>query len=201
MVGPIGKELRSPGKLDSYATVWGKLYDAGLVKDSEISFVDLKEIGSAEDTLFNIEVFNNVIRAAYCDKCFYHYRKGSGMTSKYNKDLPLLRRNFFEKIRSIVENKDSVYKEALDNRIALSITGLGLNILCNNSNYNRQIKDLQDIISIHPYSLSIDNISVSDMPFHWKYYYNSAKKRKLRICFLLLVVIKKIINSKNKNND
>ena len=54
LVGPIKEELSNPEMLDALGTVWGKLYRADILKENKIKFVDLKEIGSAEDTLFNI---------------------------------------------------------------------------------------------------------------------------------------------------
>ena len=196
MIGPLNKELKNPGKLDSFSTVWGKLYDSGLIREGNVSFVDLKEIGTAEDTLFNIEIFGRVKRAAYCDKCFYHYRKGSGMTSGYKKDLPLLRKNLFSRIENIINGKEPEYKEALDNRVALSITGLGLNILCNNEAYRNQLKELKDIINSEPYSLSAQRLRTSEMSLHWKFYFGTVKQKQFLCCYMMLLAIRKIITSK-----
>lgn len=81
MIGPIGEELANPGMLDSLGTIWGKLYRRDILDGT--SFVDLKIIGTAEDSLFNCNVFRKVQKAVYINKAFYHYRKfNSGAETK-----------------------------------------------------------------------------------------------------------------------
>lgn len=55
MIAPTGTELVRPQTLDSFGTIWGKLYKRSVLTD--IKFVDLKVIGTAEDTLFNCFAF------------------------------------------------------------------------------------------------------------------------------------------------
>lgn len=73
MIGPIGQELANPGMLDSLGTIWGKLYRRDILDGT--SFIDLKIIGTAEDSLYNCNAFRKVQKAVYINKAFYHYRK------------------------------------------------------------------------------------------------------------------------------
>lgn len=58
MIGPTGKELANPEMLDSLGTIWGKLYRKEILDGT--SFIDLKIIGTAEDSLYNCNVFRKV---------------------------------------------------------------------------------------------------------------------------------------------
>ena len=53
--GPIEEELKHPENLDSYSSMWGKLYPTNVLKTKVV--IDIKLIGSSEDTLYNFEIF------------------------------------------------------------------------------------------------------------------------------------------------
>lgn len=98
LVGPIKEELSNPEMLDALGTVWGKLYRADILKENKIKFVDLKEIGSAEDTLFNIFTFNYLKKVMFLNKSMYHYWRDNpkSVTSQYNPKLKEQRKVFFQ---------------------------------------------------------------------------------------------------------
>ena len=88
-IGLYGEELKRPENADSIVTAWGKLYRSELIINNKIEFVDTKIIGTSEDALFNLEVFENVKKAIYVKDFFYHYRKDNlnAFTKKYKKNL------------------------------------------------------------------------------------------------------------------
>ena len=55
-IGIIGEELTHPELADSLGPVWGKLYKRNVIQQSGAKFVDLSEIGTYEDGLFNLSV-------------------------------------------------------------------------------------------------------------------------------------------------
>ena len=57
LVGPMKEEIANPELLDAWGTVWSKLYRADMIKENKINFIDLKVIGTNEDSLFNIHTF------------------------------------------------------------------------------------------------------------------------------------------------
>ena len=182
LIGPVDSELSDPSMLDSYSTAWGKLYDRKIIDESKARFVDLKDIGTAEDVLFNIQVFKYLRKAVYCESCFYYYRKGTGMTSNYKNNLPQREKYLFEKISESIDINNPVYKTALNNRIALSVTGLGLNILYNKNVLKSQVEELKEFINSEPYSLAVYNLKTSEMPLHWKFYFSSIKNKQFLCC-------------------
>ena len=131
-VGAMGEELSHPELVDSLCPVWGKLYRRSLIQKSGARFVDLAEIGSYEDGLFNLEVFGKADRVVYLAAYLYHYRRdgSSSVTSGYNPRLYDQWQTLYDRMEAIIRSNQlgSEYEAALNNRIALGILGLGLNI-------------------------------------------------------------------------
>ena len=94
--------------LDALGTVWGKLYRADIFKENKINFVDLKEIGSAEDTLFNIFTFNYLKKVMFLNKPMYHYWRDNpkSVTSQYNSKLKEQRKVFFKYISDFIKENN-----------------------------------------------------------------------------------------------
>ena len=178
LFGLMGKELAHPELADSLCPVWGKLYKKELILDNNISFVNLSEIGSYEDGLFNIEVFSKVGKAVYLNKCLYHYRKEntSSVTSGYRKDLFEKWQHLFDIMQEYINenNFPSDYETALNNRIALSIVGLGLNIMSCDCRATEKIKMIKEIIKSERYKKAYKDLCFSFFPFHWRTFYSFA---------------------------
>ena len=198
LFGLTGEELANPELADSLCPVWGKLYKKELILDNNISFVDLSEIGTYEDGLFNIEVFSQVEKAVYLNKCFYHYRKenSSSVTSGYRKDLFEKWQHLFDLMQEYIaeNNLPSDYQAALNNRIALSIVGLGLNIMSCDCSATKKIRMIKEIIKSERYKNAYKDLCFRYFPVHWKLFYGCAKYRSAFGVFILLRIIQKIIS-------
>lgn len=184
LIGPVGNELRNPGMLDSLGTIWGKLYHRSVVE--KMHFVDLKEIGTAEDTLFNIVAFLKVHKAVYVNRPFYHYRKNNSAseTKRYKADLYLKWNCLFAYMKEAVHSKEA--QTALSNRIALSMMGLGLNECASRNAWKEQKKRIRCILEQPHYVEAYRKLDFSYFPLHWKLFYFSAKHR-LYYLYLFLV--------------
>ena len=95
LVGPVGRELRNPELLDSLGVAWGKLYKRDLLT---ANFTDTRIIGSAEDVLYNIEIFSKAESAFYTTDITHHYRKNNSQsfTKAYKQNLIKQWENLFE---------------------------------------------------------------------------------------------------------
>ncbi|MDO4555751.1 MAG: glycosyltransferase [Lachnospiraceae bacterium] len=84
-IGLIGKELEKVENADALCPVWGKLYKREIIEEYRIRFIDIRDIGTYEDGLFNLEYFAHVKKAVYIQQYLYHYRKDNpaSITSKY----------------------------------------------------------------------------------------------------------------------
>ena len=197
LFGLIDKELSDPSQADILGTVFSKLYRANIIKENKLEFIDLKIIGSAEDILFNINYFKYVTSAFYIHNCFYHLRKynETSITTNYRNQLECKWRTLFERMNKVIEieNLSSNYKIALNNRIALSIFGLGLNILSSDFSTNRKIYEIKKIISSSQYIQAYSKLSFRYFPLHWRVFFSFAKNQNGTGVYFLLKIIQKII--------
>lgn len=193
--GLSGEELSNPENADSIVTIWGKLYKRSVVE--KIEFVDSKVLATAEDLLFNIYAFLRVKKVSYINEYLNHYRKdnNSSITSKYNSDLCNQWQFLFENMLSVIENNhlDNSFKIALNNRIALSIIGLGLNELDNLNGTVTKIRKIKNIISSDKYRNAYKTLTLKYFPIHWKVFFMFAKMDFATGVYVLLVVMKKLI--------
>lgn len=194
-IGPVKDELACPQKLDSYGTVWGKIYKRSIIEQNKpIRFIDTKLISTCEDILFNIEYSLRIRCAIYIPELLYHYRKTNiSYTSKYRPDLPTKWQKQYDIIMSIIQKESPILKEAYYNRIALGLVGQGLNITFSRFPPKTQLVMLADILKAKWYSDSVQQLSLDYMPFHWKLFYTFAKHKNVLGVLLMLKMINFII--------
>lgn len=195
LVGPVKEELSNPEMLDSLGTVWGKLYRTDILKENKIKFVDLKEIGSAEDTLFNIFTFNYLSKVMFLNKPMYHYWRDNpkSVTSQYNPKLKEQRKVFFKYISDFIKenNFGQVFKEALNNRICTSVLGLGLIECSKNNKISRinKIKNIKKIINEEYIRNAYKNLELKYFSIHWRIFYFFIKNKMSFCSYLMLSTI------------
>lgn len=177
-VGPYDAYLRNPALQDRLSSVWGKLYKTSLICDQHICFEDISRFGS-EDTLFNIQVFSRAQRAVYINQPWYHYRKVSPLTltAAYKPDLSVRFFQLFQKIREILEtnHEDSSYYRALDNRIVLSLIGLGQNEARNPAGIKASTRALRAIITDPVYRKAITDFPMEKLPGWARIFFGLAR--------------------------
>lgn len=205
LIGPVREELANPENLDSMGTVWGKLYRSSIIKANNIKFIDLKEIGSAEDVLFNIYLFNEINRAIFINKPMYHYWKGNSnsVTSKYNPKLTEQRQVFFRYIQEFLDrnNMEGIFYEALNNRICLSTLGYGLIEFSKNNNktFLKKVKNIKIFLNEGYVLNSYKDLQLSYFPIHWRmFYFFNKYKITIGSCFIIMSInlLKNINNFK-----
>lgn len=197
-VGAMGEELSHPELVDSLCPVWGKLYRRSLIQKSGARFVDLAEIGSYEDGFFNLEVFGKADRVVYLAAYLYHYRRdgSSSVTSGYNPRLYDQWQTLYDRMEVIIRSNQlgSEYEAALNNRIALGILGLGLNITVSTQSMGKKVKDIHRIIRQERYRKAYKNLPLNYFPIHWKLFYGCARHGFAFGVYVLLTVIQRIIS-------
>lgn len=194
--GLLGEELAHPDYANALETVWGKLYLAERLLKNNVYFVNTKEIGT-EDALFNLYALGYINRAVYIKKCLNHYRKdnNASLTKNYKKNLYMQWQHLFDLMQEYIDknNLSSDYETALNNRIALSIIGLGLNITSCDCSMIQKVKKIKEIIKSERYKKAYNDLSFSYFPIHWKVFYFSAKCGNAILLIVLLNVIKYMI--------
>ena len=192
-IGALGKELAKPENVDALCPVWGKMYKTDIIKENNIQFIDLEKIGTYEDGMFNLYYFEYVTKAVYYNKYFYHYRKtnNQSITTRYNEKLYIQWNCLFDLMEKYIAKKElsKEYKEALNNRISLSILGLGLNIIASDYNCIRKIQEISKIISSERYRNAYKNLQFKHFPIYRRLFYKFAKYRFAPGIYMLLKVI------------
>ena len=162
-------ELKYPERCDSVVTCWGKVYSYSMIKNAK--YFDTKLIGCSEDALFNIYALRECQKAFYLDKPFYHYNKQiKGTLSRtYRPRLQEQYKELFKEFGIAKEalRVDEACAQALNNRIALTIIGIGLNELAN-PNKKERIKKIRQYIRSDFYKEGYRNAQKKYLPPVWK---------------------------------
>lgn len=199
--GLMEGEMSNPASTDTLGTVWAKLYKTSVIKENRVRFIDLKIIGSAEDVLFNVHLFAYMKQATYLDHSFYHYRKfnTNSLTNLYRPFLYCQWQNLFMYMQAVIDDfrLGVIFQTALNNRIALSIIGLGLNEYVSNASPMEKVKRLSAILLADRYRNAYKNLSFSFFPLHWKFFFLCAKHQFVWGVYFLLLCIGKIIKLRN----
>ena len=205
IVGLVGEELSDPSQADSLVTVWGKIYKTEIIKNNKIAFVDTKIYGN-EDAFFNIQYLEYAVNVKVINTPLYNYRKNNftSYTSLYKPYLFQQWKALYHKISEIIANKEVAYKVALQNRIALSLIGLGINESYSDAPFYAKAKKIAIILHDDSYQKAYQNLSMKYFPLHWKLYFYAAKYKYSSLVLLLATVMNYIINKDNtssKNQD
>lgn len=195
LVGPLNEEIGHPEMLDSWGTVWSKLYRSEIVKENGLTFTDLSEIGTNEDSLFNMEAFFYAQNFCFINKPFYHYWRvnDSSVTSGYKPQLLIQYLNLYQRIESFI-NRHQLGNEflmALNNRICLSTLGLGLNTISkgNRTSGYKKIKKIKEILNHNQIKRSFIPLEMSHFSIVWRAFYFCAKTRFAPGFYFLLLSI------------
>lgn len=205
MVGLIGEELADPSQADSLVTIWGKIYKTEIIKNNKIAFIETKIYGN-EDAFFNIQYLEYAVGVKVINTSLYNYRKNNFLsyTNLYKPYLFQQWKALYYKISGIIANKEVDYKVALQNRIALSLIGLGINETYSDAPFYAKAKRISAILHDDAYQKAYHNLTMKYFPLHWKLYFYAAKYKYSSMVLLLAMVMNAIINKNNtssKNQD
>ena len=170
LFGLTNDELNYPERLEYLTTCWGKVYRLESIKNCR--FIDIEQIGSCEDGLFNIDALDSCQSAVYLDKTLYHYRYTVGsLTLKYRAKLREQWQSLFEIMQKKINNTNlpADFQEALNNRIALSVLGIGMNEMDNpEGSFFQFVGYLNRYICSSEYRGAIKSMKLKKLPLPWK---------------------------------
>ncbi|KXK40736.1 MAG: family 2 glycosyl transferase [Bacteroidetes bacterium OLB9] len=182
LTGPIGKELKTPQQIDSFASAWGKLYKKNIIDANNLEFIDTKIIGS-EDILFNFYYFNYCHSAFYIHKHLIHYKKDNltSLTKTHGSTLFPRFINLFMYIQDGI-NRLSLgpdFELALQNRIAISMMNIGLSETSprNSKSVRDIIQSLKEYLNHPTYIKAYMHFQYPIQPFQWWLFFYACKKR------------------------
>jgi glycosyltransferase involved in cell wall biosynthesis len=192
LVGPTEEEAAQPENLDAWGTVWSKLYAAELIERNRLTFTDLNQIGSNEDTLFNLHAFFHANSFQFLDRSYYHYWRGNAasITSSYNPLLPERFEQLYGCMQHFLTEKglDGVYKSALNNRISMNVIGLGLNIMNAEAEagLREQLRRVALLLKRELLRQALQRFDASRCAPHWRLFFFLAKSRQATAVYIML---------------
>ena len=194
--GPIGKELLHPEKMENISTCWGKLYKRNFLLQGK--YFDTKKVGFCEDVLFNIFALDGCTDIVYLNEQLYHYRKiPISLSRTYRPNFVEQSSHLFSIMEQVIKEKNlnQVYKEALYNRIAISMTVIGLNESRNTSNgIIGHIKATKSYLKNEKYRNAISNIKIRDFTFIWKLFLICCRIKFATPVYCAIMLIQKMRN-------
>lgn len=200
LFGLSSSELRHPERMENIVSCCMKLYRIDLAKAGK--YFDTKAVGSCEDGLFNIYALANCEKIAYLDAPYYHYRKREGsLVKSYKPNLVEQWGKLFSIMQAYIsENKlGQLYKEALNNRIAFSITAISLNKMYDtNSSTFDKIRYIRKYLNSACYKEAIHNMDMTHLPAIWKVLLTCCKMRLASVVYIGMVIVNRKIRGKNK---
>jgi len=193
-------ELKNPERMENITSCCMKLYKVEYAKKGQ--YFDINEIGSCEDGLFNIYALYECENMMYLDKQLYHYRKiKNSATNSFRPRLVEQWENLFSIMKGIIAEKKlgQGYEEALTNRIALSITAIGLNELRNQgNNIFEHIRNIREYLKSEMYRNAIRKVSIEHMPLAWKTLMIACKCKSAFGVYMILNAINILRNRQMK---
>lgn len=189
ILGPVADDLTDPQKVFSFDTAWGKLYRKEITEG--IPFISTREIGT-EDALYNLYVFDRVRRVGYVAGVYLHYRKtnSGSLTAGYKANLVERWNCLYDYMQAFVDDRDrggdTEAGQALRNRIALSMLGIGLNEVCNPAGWRSQSRRLREVLREARWREAVRQLDISRFPLKWKVFYRLCKWRCTTMLTILL---------------
>lgn len=194
--GMIGDELRHPENADAICSLCTKMFRTDIIQKYDIRYTDNKIIGTNGDGLFNLFYYEYVHKAVFTNKHLYHYRKTNqnSIVTAYKKNFPERWNHMFGIIRDYIAQKNlpAEFSEGLENRIALSIIGLGLNELNSEKSFGGKFREIKRIMNEDEFRRCVKKLKIKGMPLHWKVFFFAAKYRWNLMVYLLLIAITKL---------
>ena len=175
VLGLTGKELEHLENMNFLASSCVCLYRSSFIKDLDVRFVSLQEIGSFEDGYFNFCVFVHMNRFSFIDRPFYHYRKnnGSSYTANYRKNYFERQCVLFSLLRNKIEQEEKwdYFSEAYRNRVVLSTMEICFNAMCNKASFLARYREIRGVLK-HEYCREFyKSFDISPMSLKWKVYF------------------------------
>ena len=199
LIGQIGLELRNLSSFDALAPVWGKIYRTDLVK-THVRFVSLKDIGTWEDGLFNVQYLEHCRQLHVIDEPYYHYRKtnAASYTSVYRPGLVEKWSYKFSLLQKLIQHKDAQFTRALENRIAITFFNLALVESRGSLPLSVKVQNIKNILNNQLYKSWFKNLALKNLPLLWRPFYFMAQLRWATPVLLTAMSINLLLSFRNR---
>lgn len=190
IVGPVGKELCEPQRVDNLSSFCMRLMKTDIARKG--IFVSERIIGTSEDTIFNLYALDGC-KISYINKCFYHYRKSNAqsITTQHKPDLA----EKWDVMYSIMleymdgSGRANEYHTPFLNRVACGMIGLGLNEIGSTKSIWKKSQCLRAILDKPLYREAFKQLDTSYCGAKWKLFFLLCKRRWTFLLAVLLQIM------------
>ncbi|OLR62174.1 hypothetical protein BHF69_05445 [Anaerostipes sp. 992a] len=194
IVGLVGNELAHVETADRFTPMWGKLYSKKMIQAGK--WISEREVGSSEDALFNLYALSECEKCVYINEFMYCYRKTNetATTRKYRSDLINQWSNLFSYFQVFIDENgnDKEFVLALQNRIILSMIGIGLNEIGSSKHLWEKAKYLKVVLNRPLWKTAYSRLKLYYFPFKWKIFFALCKYHKTYLLVLMLEAIDRL---------
>lgn len=194
--GLTADELDIIEQQDYISSVCLKLYKRNLIENNDLEFVDINDIGSYEDGFFNLKYFAVATSAVYLPDVLYHYRRDNAEsnTSRYKEKLEGQWETLFSRMKKEIKDHElpEMFVQAFNNRIALSIIGLGINILQSDYPFWKKVNMIKAVITRKNYADAMQLCKMKKMKPHWKVFFYCVRYKFSFGVMMLLMTMNKL---------
>lgn len=197
MLGPIGKEIIDPSKLEILSGVAGKGFRTEIIRQNNLSFIDFNTT-DGEDLIFNLQYMQNAKKIFADNTPMYFYRRDNAgsLTSSYKSDHFERLNRKFKYIRETVKLGSDTDETALKNRIAMGLISLSLNEMNNQNGRKDVLKNMRTFLKDPLYKDALSQFDIQYFPIHWKLFFKAAKNGWTYPVYLLTKAMHFIIKSR-----
>lgn len=194
IIGLVGDELAHVEEADRLAPMWGKLYTRKIVQAGK--WISERKIGSSEDALFNLYALSECKKCVYINEFMYCYRKTNetAMTKKYRNNLVNQWCELFSYLQVFIDENgsDREFILALQNRIILSMIGIGLNEIGSDKTLWEKAKCLKEVLQKPLWNTAYSKLKLYYFPFKWKLFFALCKYHRTCLLVIMLNIIDKM---------
>ena len=187
--GLIGNELKNITKFDQISSGWGKIYNRNLLLSDPYCLVDSNNTGNF-DTELVCRTFHKSNRIIYLNKYFNHYRmyNDSSLTKTHGSRLFTKFIPLFINLNNFIShnNLGLEYRQALNNRVTISILNCLLSITSkrNNSGFKSKYVSVNSILENEIYKESINKFEFNKVSLFHRLFFTACK---FRLSFFVLL--------------
>lgn len=190
IVGPVGKELCEPQRVDNLSSFCMRLMKTEIARKG--IFVSERVVGTSEDTIFNLYALDGC-KISYINKCFYHYRKSNAqsITTQHKPDLAEKWDVMYGIMQEYIDGSGRAdkYHTPFLNRVACGMIGLGLNEIGSTESIWKKSQHLRAILDKPLYRDAFKQLDTSYCGAKWKLFFLLCKKRWTFLLAVLLQIM------------
>lgn len=191
LAGLPDEYLSQPQRCDELVSPCMQLFSKKYV--SGIEFRSLKEIGTSEDWLFQLEVYARCKSVVYVNKPYYHYRKtnSASVTTVYKPQLYQCWQKMFSYAEGTLKQYGlyEVYKKNFWNKVAVSLLLIGLHEIKSNNGITEQAKKLMIIRCSGRYEKAFMQMDIKKMTAHWRFFFSLCRNKRMKSVVVMLKII------------